>query len=106
MRTAEMVAGTVAIQAIFYSGLAAPAVMALFWRWYRTRLGWSVAAKTIALSLALVPAMIKYWLGPAAFVRSDAVTWFTITMLYVVPAVVWWRVYEIYRVQRRGGPHI
>ena len=51
----ESQAYQVIMQVIFYSGFAAPAVLATFWRWWRSELGWSIAAKMIALSLALLP---------------------------------------------------
>jgi hypothetical protein len=103
---AEAVASQIAIQMIFYSGLAAPMVMLTFWRWNTSRLGWSITAKTIALSLALLPAMLVYWFGLSSLTNSDFLRWFTIVMLYLVPVIIWWRVYEVWRVQRRGGQHM
>jgi len=91
------------IQAIFYSGLAAPLAIATFWRWWESELGISICAKTIALSLALVPAMFLYWFGPTALTRSDALRWFSIVCLGLVPLIIWWRVWVIYKAQRRGS---
>ena len=95
----------VIVQAIFYSGFAAPAVMATFWPWWRSELGWSIVAKTFALSLALLPAMLLYWLGPTTFTTSSALRWFSIAALGAVPLIVWWRVWVIYRFQRDGSKH-
>ena len=95
----------VIVQAIFYSGFAAPAVMATFWPWWRSELGWSIVAKTLALSLALLPAMLLYWLGPSAFTTSSALRWFAIGALGFVPLIVWWRVWVIYKAQRDGARH-
>ena len=45
MDTAEAQVTQVIIQVIFYSGLLAPAVMATFWPWWRSELGWSIVEK-------------------------------------------------------------
>lgn len=94
------------IQVIFYSGLTAPMVMELFWRWHRSELGWSIAAKTIALSLALSPAMLVYWFGVNALTTSDVLRWFSIVMLALVPLIIWWRVWVVYKQQRDGARHV
>lgn len=94
---------TVVIQVIFYSGLAVPAVLALFWPWWRSELGWSIVAKTICLSLALLGAMLTYWFGPVGFTRSAFLQWFTIAALAAVPVVLWWRVWVIFKTQRSGS---
>ena len=102
----EMLVGQVIIQVIFYSGLIAPAVMATFWPWWRSELGWSITAKTFALSLALLPAMLVYWFGLNAITGSDALRWFSLTALAAVPVIVWWRVWVIYKAQRDGAKHV
>ena len=105
MDQAQQQITTVIIQVIFYSGIAAPLVIAAFWKWWRSELGWSIVAKTIALSLALFPAMLFYWLGPTAFTTSGGLRWFSIAALGAVPLIVWWRVWVIYKAQRDGASH-
>jgi hypothetical protein len=95
----------IAVQIIFWSGLAAPAVLGLFWPWWRSELGWSITAKTLALSGTLVSIMIYYLFGPGVLADSAALRWFTIIMLYTIPAIIWWRVWVIYKTQRDGTRH-
>jgi hypothetical protein len=95
----------VEIQVIFYSGLAAPIVMSLFWRWWRSELGWSIIAKTLALSMTLLSLMLAYWFGPLSVARSPEMQWFTLVMLAAIPVIIWWRVWVIYRTQRDGALH-
>jgi hypothetical protein len=95
----------IAIQIIFWSGLAAPAVLALFWPWWRSELGWSITAKTMALSASLLTVMIYYFFGPTVLADSSGLRWFTIVMLYIVPAIIWWRVWVIWKAQRNGTRH-
>ena len=95
----------VIIQVIFWSGITAPLVMALFWRWWRTELGWSIVAKTLALSLALLMTVLVIWFGPSALTRSAVLQWFTVAALGAVPVILWWRVWVIYKTQRDGSKH-
>ena len=106
MDTAEAPVTQVIIQVIFYSGLIAPAVTATFWPWWRSELGWSITAKMLALSLALLPAMLLYWFGLNAFTSSDVLRWFSITALAAVPVIIWWRVWVIFKAQRDGARHV
>jgi hypothetical protein len=101
----EIRVSQIEIQAIFYSGLAAPIVMGLFWRWWRSELGWSIIAKTLALSLALLGAMLIYWFGPVSVGRSEGMQWFTLVMLAAIPVIIWWRVLVIWKTQRYGARH-
>ena len=94
----------VVIQVIFYSGIAVPAVMATFWPWWRSKLGWSIVAKTLCLSMALLRSMLIYWLGPAV-ADSAFRKWFTVVMLAAVPVILWWRVQVIFETQRDGSRH-
>jgi ABC-type molybdate transport system permease subunit len=93
------------IQVIFYSGIAEATALALFWKWWRSELGWSIVAMTLSLSLALLGIMLVYWFGPNGVTRSPVVQWFTLVMLAAVPVITWWRVWVIYKAQRRGARH-
>ena len=94
------------IQVIFYSGFAAPIVMATFWPWWRSELGWSIVAKTLALSCALLGVMLVYWFGPTDFAQSAFMQWFTVVALAAVPVALWWRVWVIFKTQRDGAGHV
>lgn len=94
----------VIIQMIFWSGIIAPLVMRTFWPWERSELGWSIVAKTLALSLALLMTVLAYYFGPA-FLHYAVLTWFSIIMLAAVPVILWWRVWVIYKNQRDGARH-
>lgn len=96
----------VIIHVIFWSGLVAPAVLATFWPWWRSELGWSICAKTIALSLVLVPAELETWFGSADFEHSQALQWFSLAALAAIPVIVWWRVWVIFKTQREGSRHL
>ena len=106
MDTAEAQVTQVIIQVIFYSGILAPAVTATFWPWWRSELGWTISAKMLALSMAILPAMLLFWFGPSAFVTSDVLRWFSITALAAVPVIIWWRVWVIFKAQRNGSRHV
>ena len=95
----------VIIQVIFYSGLLTPLVMATFWRWWQTELGWSIVAKTLCLSASLLMVMLTYWFGPTDFLRSAGLQWFTVVMLAAIPVILWWRVWVIFKTQRDGSKH-
>lgn len=105
MDALEVQVSQIIIQVIFYSGIAAPIVLGLFWKWWRSELGWSIVAKTLALSLALTGTMLIYWFGPTGVARSDAMQWFTLVMLAAVPVILWWRVWVIWKTQRSGARH-
>jgi hypothetical protein len=93
------------LQVIFYSGIAAPAVLALFWKWWRSELGWSITAKMLALSMALFGTMLMFWFGPSGVTRSPVVQWFTLVALAAVPCIIWWRVWVVYKTQRDSIRH-
>ena len=96
----------VIIQVIFYSGILAPMAMSWFWPWWRSELGWSIVAKTLALSMALLPAMLVYWFGLNTITSSPALRWFSLTALAAVPVIVWWRVWVIFKAQRDGSRNV
>lgn len=95
----EALAGQIGIEGIFYASLAFPAVVALYWPWWRSQLGWSITAKSLALAIAILPAMSYYWFG------GRAPSWLvdlSLAGLWCVPVILAWRVLVLWRVQRQG----
>ena len=93
------VAGTVAVQGIFYSALLFPLVVATFWPWWKSELGWSIVAADVAYAVAVFPAMLSYWFG---ITLPAWLLWASVVALWLVPPVVAWRASVLWRVQRGG----
>lgn len=92
-------AGTIAVQGIFYSSILFVAAVSTFWPWWRSQLGWSITAKTLALTIAVFPAMLMYWFG----VHSPQwVTWMAVLTLWLIPPILIWRAWVLWRVQRHA----
>jgi len=96
---------SVGVQVIFYVNIAFIAGVSLFWPWWRDQLGWSIIAKTAALSVVLLPAMLFIWFGPNAFTSARWLSWFATWALFLVPAALVWRFVVIFRIQRKGASH-
>jgi len=92
-------------QVIFYVNIAFLAGVSLIWPWWRDQLGWSIIAKTVALSIVLLPAMLFVWFGPNAFTQAPWLAWVSAWSLFLVPAALIWRFVVIYRIQREGASH-
>jgi hypothetical protein len=85
------------VEAIFYSALGFIAVVSLFWPWWKTQLGWTFAAKSAALALATLPAMVHVWVGGAT---PAWLAWLGVAALWAVPPILVWRAWVLWRVQR------
>ena len=92
-------AATIAIQGIFYSSIAFVAAVSMFWPWWRSQLGWSITAKTLALTIAVFPAMLMYWFG---FHPPQWVSWVAVLALWLIPPILAWRAFVLWQVQRKG----
>lgn len=92
----------IAVEAIFYSSLGFVAVVSLFWPWWKSQLGWTIAAKSLALGLAVFPAMLIYWFGHDVFTDSPWLKWASVTMLYLIPPILIWRAFILFRIQQRS----
>ena len=88
-----------AIEAIFYSSVLFVAAVSTFWPWWKSQLGWSIIAKTAALTIAVVPAMLYYWLGhrPPGWLN-----WLSVAALWTIPLILAWRGWVLWQVQRKG----
>ena len=96
---------SVAIQVIFYVNVAFIAGVSFVWPWWRDQLGWSIIAKTAALSVVLFPSMLYFWFGSNAFTQAPWLSWFSTWALFLVPAALVWRFIVIFRIQRQGASH-
>ena len=96
----EQVAVQIAVEAIFYSSALFVAVVSLYFPWWRSQLGWTIIAKTLALAVAVFPAMLTYWLGVRV---TGWLAWVSVAALWTIPPILAWRALVIWRVQRTGG---
>ena len=95
-------AGKIAVESVFYSALLFVAVISAYWPWWKSQIGWSIVAKSLALALAILPAMIAYWFGPRVYHEVPWLGWVTVTALWLVPPILAWRAVVIWHVQRRA----
>ena len=93
-------AGVIAVQGIFYSTLAFVIAVSTFWPWWKSQLGWTIIAKSLALTGAVVPAMLVYWFGVKVPVW---LSWVSVIILWAIPPILAWRAYVIWKVQRKGS---
>lgn len=96
------VAGQIAAEGIFYSALGFIAAVSVFWPWWKSQLGWSIVAKSLALALAVFPAMLTYWFGAGVYARAPWLGWVAVGALWAVPPILAWRVAVIWQAQRRA----
>lgn len=96
----EALATKIGIETIFYCSIAFCLAVSLFWPWWQSRLGWTIVAKSMALAIATLPAMVFFWFGfqPPEWLRIAS-----ISGLWLVPPILAWRALELWLVQRRGG---
>jgi hypothetical protein len=88
-----------AIEAIFYSSVLFVAVVSSFWSWWKSQLGWTIIAKTAALTIAVFPAMLAFWLGRK---EPGWLDWVSVAALWAIPPVLAWRALVLWQVQRAG----
>lgn len=95
-------AGHAAIQGVFYSALLFVLAVSTFWPWWKSQLGWSIVAKSIALAIAVFPAMLAYWFGPQVYTRALWLRWAAIGALWTIPLILAWRLAVIWQAQRKA----
>jgi hypothetical protein len=95
----EQLATQIAIEAIFYTSAGFVVAVSLAWPWWKSQLGWTIMAKTLALMIAVFPAMLVYWLGETL---PHWLEWLSIVALWCIPPILIWRAVVIWRMQRRG----
>lgn len=92
----------IAVNVIFWSGIAFPIVIGPFWPWWKSSWGWNMVSLEGALSLALISSILQIDFG----LRTTNVLlflWLTVVSLWIVPAVVIWRTVIILRQQYRAS---
>ena len=87
------------IEAIFYSSIGFVILLSTFWAWWRTQLGWSIIAKSIALAMAVLPGMLVIWFGITV---TAPLQWVTLCALWAVPVILGWRLAVLWLIQRGG----
>lgn len=97
-----MLAGKIAVEGIFYSALGFVIVVSVWWPWWKSQLGWSIIAKSLALAVAVLPAMITYWFGPGVYKEVPWLGWVAIAALWVIPPILAWRAVVIWQAQRKA----
>ncbi len=98
----QALAARIAIEGIFWSALGFVIVVSAFWPWWKSQLGWSIAAKSLTLALAVFPAMLAYWFGPSVYQRAPWLQWVAIAALWLVPPILVWRAVVIWHAQRKA----
>lgn len=96
------VAGRIAVEGIFYSALGFVAAVSFWWPWWKTQLGWSIVAKSLALALAVTPAMLTIWFGLEVYADAPWLQWVAIAALLAVPPILVWRAWVIWQLQRKA----
>jgi hypothetical protein len=87
---------------MFWSVLAFVAVVSTFWPWWRSQLGWTVTAKSLALAITVLPAMLTWWFGPAVFHDFPWLQWMSVIGLWLIPPILAWRALVIWQAQRKA----
>lgn len=98
----EAFAAHLAIGGVFWSALAFIAAVSFYWPWWKSQLGWSIAAKSFALSIAVFPAILTYWFGPEIYDDAPWLRWVTIAALWLIPPILAWRAWVIWQAQRKA----
>ena len=85
---------------IFWVTLLFPLVVGTFWRWWLTSFGNSYIWKVILIAVVTSPTALHEILG----VNSGALwfSWYTTLALALIPPVIIWRGWILWREQREG----
>lgn len=92
-----------AVECVFYSSIAFVVAVSSFWPWWKSQLGWTIVAKSVALTVAVLPAMLGYWFDGQL---PEWLTWVTICALFSIPVILAWRVWVLWQIQRSGGQQV
>lgn len=95
-------AGRLAVEGVFYSAILFVAAVSLYWPWWKSQIGWSITAKSIALALAILPAMLTYWFGRGVYREFPWLGWVAVGALVLIPPILAWRAVIIWHFQRRA----
>ena len=89
----------IGVEAIFYGSLLFCIGVSAFWAWWKSQLGWTIIAKSLALTIAVLPAMVFFWFGARAPEWLAAVS---TAGLWCVPLILMWRLAVLWKIQRDG----
>ena len=95
-------AGQIAVQGVFYSALGFVAAVSFFWPWWKSQLGWSIAAKSLAIAIAVFPTVLYDWFGARVYTEDPWLGWVTVAALALIPPILAWRAVIIWQAQKRA----
>lgn len=98
----QALAAHIAIAGVFWSALGFVAAVSLFWPWWKSQLGWTIAAKSIAIALAVLPSILYTWFGPGVYRDAPWLAWVAIGALALIPPILVWRAVILWHTQRRA----
>jgi hypothetical protein len=75
-------------------------VTATYWKWWRSTIGWTVAAMDILLMLTFMLPSVGLIFGIDT--RGPDYRWYTLGVLALVQPTVVWRAYVLFRRQQLG----
>jgi hypothetical protein len=106
----QQIVATVVVQIAFWTSLAVPFVMLTYWPWNRERFPQLMIALDILISVALLPAIMRYYFGFNS--RDLWFGWFDVFIVMLIPVRTTWMAYAIFKLQkagvlaRRSPPHL
>jgi hypothetical protein len=92
--------GKYAAGVTFWTCFTWPAVVRLFWPWHRDQWGWNMVLKTEMIAVALLASVLKTEFGIKPGLELE---WVAVAAVTVIPLIVGWRTWIIYRDQQRGA---
>jgi hypothetical protein len=90
-----------AVLAGFIVSFFFPIVIALYWRWWQHEFGWNVVALEWSIAIALFPAFLHRVFGVS--LTSVWYQWTIAVALTLIPVILIWRAWAIYKVQKDGS---
>jgi hypothetical protein len=84
----------------FWVCLTWPLVIATFWKWWQSEWGWNMVSKTELIALALLPTTCVLEFGLR---EGWALQWLLVISISLIPVVVCWRTWIIFRGQFEGS---
>jgi hypothetical protein len=84
----------------FWVCLSWPLVVRTFWPWYRDEWGWNMVLKTELIAAALLATTLHYEFG---IQPGLALEWVAVAAVTLIPIVLTWRTWLIYRAQQAGA---
>lgn len=88
---------------VFWTGLLAPAVTALFWRWWKSVWGWNIVSLELCLSGLLLEPSVEQMSGFRISPFSLFWLWLDVFLITAAAGIMVWRTIVVYGVQVRGA---